>query len=362
LSSEDIYSLVAYSLFFIVSLFFSLLINRILIKFSKTLGTRNKADNLNRWSTADKPSFGGISFYIIFLLSIIALSFFFQKNALFHNISILGIILATTLGFIMGLFDDAYNTKVLIKLFSQILCGIILIFSGTYISIFQNDFLNYILTILWVVGIMNSINMLDNMDAISSVVAVFIFTGIFIENIILNSVYDSLNILIIGVISSLIGFLFYNWPPSKMFMGDTGSQFLGVLLATFSIIFIWNHREVNMDEIPTKQICAVVLFFTLPLIDTATVSIKRILKGKSPFVGGKDHTTHHLSYLGFSEKKVAVIYVILSFVSISLGLLCLNIVDWKHLYTVLFMAYFVILFSVLFYIANINKHKSDGSS
>jgi len=354
----EIYSFIAYFSFFVVSLFFSILINRILVTFSKNLGTRSKTENLIRWNTGDKPSFGGISFYIIFLLSVVALSFFFQKDSLFHNYNLLGIVGATTLGFIMGLFDDAYNTKVLIKLISQILCGIILIVSGTYITIFDNNYLNYILTILWVVGIMNSINMLDNMDAISTLVAIFIFLGIFIDNILIQGISTNLNMLILGIISALIGFLFYNWPPSKMYMGDTGSQFLGVLLATFGIIFIWNHKEYNLDEVPTKQVCAVLLFFALPIIDTATVSIKRILKGKSPVVGGRDHTTHHLSYLGLSERKVAVIYALVSCVSMALGLICLNISMWNHYYTAAFAGYFLILFIILFYIANINKERS----
>lgn len=356
---REVYSLVAYFSFFIVSLLFSILINRILVTFSKNLGTRSKTETLIRWNTGDKPSFGGISFFIIFLLSLVALSFFFQKDNLFHNYNLLGIVVATTMGFIMGLFDDAYNTKVLIKLISQILCGIVLIVSGTYITIFDNNFLNYILTLLWVVGIMNSINMLDNMDAISTLVAVSVFLGLFIDNFFIQGIMTNLNMIILGVISALFGFLFFNWSPSKLYMGDTGSQFLGVLLAAFGIIFIWNHKEYNLDEVPTKQVCAVLLFFTLPIIDTATVSIKRILKGKSPFVGGRDHTTHHLFYLGLSERKVALIFAAVSCISTVLGLICLNIPVWNHYYTAAFVAYFLILFIILFYIANINKERSQ---
>ena len=358
MKTEGIYSVIAYISFFIVSLFFSYLINRLLVTFSGNLGTRSNVDNMVRWNTQAKPSFGGISFFIIFLLSVAAMSFFFQNDSTFQNYKLLGFIGASALAFLMGLFDDAYNTKVFIKLFSQILCGVILIVTGTYISVFQNDVLNYILTILWVVGIMNSINMLDNMDAISTIVALFIFIGILAGNIIDNGFTTNINIIIIGMISALIGFLLYNWPPSKMYMGDTGSQFLGVLLAAFSITFLWNHKELNNDEIPTKQVCSVLVFFALPIIDTTTVFIKRILKGRSPFIGGKDHTTHHLSYLGLSEKKVALSFAVFSFISMILGLVCLYIEKWTHLYTLLFVGYFLVLFAILFYIANINKDKN----
>ncbi|MBP8042847.1 MAG: undecaprenyl/decaprenyl-phosphate alpha-N-acetylglucosaminyl 1-phosphate transferase [Bacteroidales bacterium] len=359
MKTSELYLVLAYFFFFIVVLIFSLLINKILLKFSGNLGVRGNIQCQVRFNSQSKPSFGGISFFIIFLLSITALAFVFSENNLLLNFKLLGIIVATTLGFAMGLFDDAYNTRVPIKLLSQICCGVILIVSGTYISVFESNTLNYILTILWVVGLMNSINMLDNMDAVATLVSIFILLGIFIQNILAHGLSTNLNIVILGIISSLIGFLVYNWPPSKMYMGDTGSQFLGVVLATFSIIFIWDFKEYNLDEIPTKQICAVLMFFALPIIDTATVSIKRILKGKSPFIGGKDHTTHHLAYLGLSEKKVAVVIAVLSAISVTLGIICLNIHQWTHGYTAIFVAYFLILFTVLFTIANINKDKSN---
>lgn len=359
MKTNELYLLLAYFFFFIVVLIFSLLINKILLKFSGNLGVRGNIQCQVRFNSQSKPSFGGISFFIIFLLSITALAFVFSENNLLLNFKLLGIIVATTLGFAMGLFDDAYNTRVSIKLLSQICCGLILIVSGTYISVFESNTLNYVLTILWVVGLMNSINMLDNMDGVATLVSIFILLGIFILNILTQGFPTNLNIVILGIIASLIGFLAFNWPPSKMYMGDTGSQFLGVVLATFSIIFIWDYQEFNRDEIPTKQICGVLMFFALPIIDTATVSIKRILKGKSPFVGGKDHTTHHLAYLGLSEKQVALLIAFLSAVSVALGTICLNIHQWTHAYTAIFVAYFVILFTVLFTIANITKDKSN---
>jgi UDP-GlcNAc:undecaprenyl-phosphate GlcNAc-1-phosphate transferase len=234
----------------------------------------------------------------------------------------------------------------------------ILVFTGTSITLFDNNILNYIFTILWVVGIMNSINMLDNMDGVSTIVSIFIFLAIFIDNVLGSGLRDNNNMLLLGIITGLAGFLFYNFPPSKMFMGDTGSQFLGVLLAAFSITYLWNHKEINSIDIPAKQIISVILIFALTLVDTITVTIKRILKGRSPFVGGKDHTTHHLVYLGLSDTKVALVFTILSLVSLCLGLWCLSIQEWSRWYTFGFAAYFVMLFSILFIIANTSKPKA----
>jgi UDP-GlcNAc:undecaprenyl-phosphate/decaprenyl-phosphate GlcNAc-1-phosphate transferase len=358
LKTELIYLLISYVIFFIITLFFAILINGLLVKFSGNLGTRSNTNNQVRWCVQEKPSFGGISFFIIFLISISGLSFFFEFSNVFHNIKLLGIVVATSVGFLTGLFDDAFNTKVIVKLFSQILCGVILVITGTTIKLFDYDMLNYILTVLWVVGMMNSINMLDNMDGISTIVSIFIFSAIFVENVIVSGLGDNNNMLLLGITAGLIGFLIYNWPPSKMFMGDTGSQFLGVLLAAFSITYLWNHNEINSVDIPAKQIISVLLIFALPLIDTTTVTIKRLLQRRSPFVGGKDHTTHHLCYLGLSDKKVAITFTLLSIVSAGLGLLSLSITEWSRWHTFGFAAYFLILFTILFTIANISKPKA----
>jgi UDP-GlcNAc:undecaprenyl-phosphate/decaprenyl-phosphate GlcNAc-1-phosphate transferase len=339
-------------------LFFAILINGLLVKFSGNLGTRNNTNNQIRWNVQEKPSFGGISFFIIFLISISGLSFVFENSSLFHNIRLLGIFVATAVGFLTGLFDDAFNTKVIVKLLSQILCGMILVFTGTCITLFDNNILNYIFTVFWVVGMMNSINMLDNMDGISSIVSIFIFLAMFIDNVLGSGLRDYNNMLLIGIITGLVGFLFYNFPPSKMFMGDTGSQFLGVLLAAFSIVFLWNHHEPNGINIPAKKIISVLLIFALPLIDTTTVTIKRLLQGRSPFVGGKDHTTHHLVYLGLSDTKVALVFTALSLVSLCLGLWCLSLTEWTRWYSFGFIAYFLIVFTVLFTIANTSKPKA----
>lgn len=355
MNQDLFYTIIVYFSFFVVALFFSILINGLLIRFSRNLGMRSNTENLVRWNTQSKPSFGGISFFIIFLLSIAALAFFFEQNLFFHNIKLVGVLIAVTLGFLMGLFDDAFNTKVFIKLFAQITCAVILIATGTYITLFPNEILNYIFTVLWVVGIMNSINMLDNMDGITTSVSFFILSTILVQNLIVTNVNDYFNILIIGMLSALSGFLLYNWPPSRMFMGDTGSQFLGVMLAAVSIIFLWNYKEPAGEEIAARQITSVLVVFTMPLVDTITVSIKRIFKGRSPFVGGKDHTTHHLTYIGLSEKMVALVFAMLSFVSMALGLVVLNVKEWSHWLTVGFSVYFIVIFTVLFVIANKNQ-------
>ena len=335
-------------------MFFSFLINSILLKFVKTLGIRNGNETTIRWSDQVKPALGGLSFYIIFLLSITLHPFIFSYEGNAIDFKVTGIIGATSLGFLMGLADDAYNTRPFLKLLTQILCGIILIYSGTYISIFEYTLFNYFLTILWVVGLMNSINMLDNMDGITTIVsAIIAFTIFFI--LLLNNELNNIEMTItVGLLAALLGFLYFNWHPSKMYMGDTGSQYLGILLAALSINYLWNPVTTHEYSI-SRQLLIPLLSFIIPIVDTTTVVIKRISKGDSPFIGGKDHTTHHLSYLGLSEKKVAAIIALISIISSVIVIYVVTKISiWSHLYTVIFVTYFLIVFVVLFRIATKN--------
>ena len=347
--------------FFLGALMFSILINGIMLRFVRTLGIRNENETVIRWSDQVKPALGGLSFYIIFLLSIILHSFIFSYSGSNIDFKFTGIVGATSLGFLMGLSDDAYNTRPVLKFLTQVLCGVILIYSGTYINIFESDILNYSMTILWVVGLMNSINMLDNMDGITTIVSIIIsFTILFL--MLINNESNSVGMTItIGLLAALLGFLYYNWSPSKMYMGDTGSQYLGVLLAALSINYLWN--PVTTEELSiSRQMLIPLLSFIVPIVDTTTVVIKRMSKGNSPFVGGKDHTTHHLSYLGLTEKQVAAVIALISIVSSAIVVYIISSIKvWSHIYTIIFITYFLIVFGILFTIAkkNINKSSND---
>ncbi len=274
------------------------------------------------------------------------------------NPQIPGLLLSGGLGFLMGLTDDAYNTKPLLKLSIQILCGIILVLTGTSISAFESDWLNIGLSILWTVGIMNSINMLDNMDGIAASVSTFILTTPLIF-MIATSTHTSVDfMLILGVLASLVGFLYYNWNPSLMFMGDTGSQFLGVILAYVGIHYCWNVGIEVSTARGWYSLAALLVVFILPISDTLTVTINRLRRKQSPFVGGKDHTTHHLCYRGFSDVQVAKIFVLLSAISTFLyTTYILYIAPSEYFLVGVYIAYFLIVFLILYSLTVINRKK-----
>jgi len=230
-------------------LIFSIFINELLLNFSKNLGTRKNDSVQIRWNSTAKPALGGLSFYIVFLFAFIFLEIITQgKQGLFSTLKIVGLLCAVTSAFLMGMADDAYDTKPLVKFIIQCVCGIILISTGTKINTFESEFLNYSLTIIWVVAVMNSINMLDNMDGISTITTLTICLFVVFFSVEMNLETQPITLITIAVIGSLFGFLAYNWHPSKMFMGDSGSQFLGIFLAFCGIEFCWNIPTIEKNN------------------------------------------------------------------------------------------------------------------
>ncbi|PBQ33797.1 hypothetical protein CNR22_19085 [Sphingobacteriaceae bacterium] len=341
---------------FMVCFVFSLLINYILLRFAQTLGMRNREIQQQvRWNPDSKPSLGGISFYVVFLFAFIFTIILPHQNAGF-NIQIIGILMAATLAFLMGLADDAFNTQPLLKFLTQIFCALIIIFSGHSIIIFQNQFLNHLVTIIWVVGLMNSINMLDNMDGISclvSILACFFMVGVNVSLFKTSSYATTLNL---GVLGALCGFLIFNFHPSKMFMGDTGSQFLGLFLAVMGIDNCWNNpTSPSLNGFPLANIVIVLLVFLLPLTDTITVVINRLKEGRSPFIGGKDHTTHHLFFRGLTEKKIAILFFGLG----GVGILFAYLLVIHFSYILFFISIFYILsVFISLYLVTVLKRKT----
>ncbi len=339
-----------YSGLFFAAVLFSLLINSLFMRFARTLGSREHNTELVRWSATHKPAFGGIAFFIVFLGAFSVNGALFPSTDPLWRPALLGLIGATSLGFLLGLADDAYNTRPVLKFMAQVGCAALLIASGNGIRFFSAPWANALLTVIWVVGIMNSINMLDNMDAITTVVSIFILANGLLVHLMLGPMEGVQVVLLVCTIAALAGFLFYNWNPSRMFMGDTGSQFLGVFLAFVGISCFWNAPAPRTGAMEHwRQAVMTLLVFLLPIVDTTTVTINRIARGRSPFVGGRDHTTHHLSYLGLSDAQVALAFGALGALSLFLNFAVLRFVGvWRNLHTAIFVLYAVVIFLLLY--------------
>lgn len=338
------------TLLLIASALFSFSLNKILYKYSRKLrGDSHENENMVRWASS-KPTIGGISFFMTFILA--SLVFYVTQNIGGTPANeFLGLLVVVTLGFFIGLQDDAYNTRPLLKFMGQLTCAVILIIFGIHINLFGIPALDYLLTVFWVVGIMNSINLLDNMDGVTATVSLTICT----TTIVLMGLYSGgpdLNPILftmIALIGSFMGFLVMNWKPSKIYMGDTGSQFLGAFLAFVGIKFFWNIQEIDPSADWSMGIIAPIMVFLVPLMDTSFVVVARIARGTSPFVGGKDHLTHNLSYLGVAEAWVPVLLGLVGLVSGFLVIFSVRYVAfWGISHTLLFSSYVLISFVIFF--------------
>ncbi len=313
-------SLVDLAFFFAGAFLLSVVINAIMMRFVRNLGMRHQQEITVRWSNQSKPAVGGISFYISYLMGFMFYAIIFGQQDVFHNSELLGLFITITLAFLLGLSDDAYDTKPLIKLGIQILCGFILIWTNNSVQLFDTSWINNLITVVWVVGIMNSINMLDNMDGITTISSIFIILTIIGISIPFEMVNNVEIFLLITVLGALCGFLIFNWNPSKMFMGDTGSQFLGMFLAFFSIKFLWNAGIETGNYSEFSNFTLVLIAFSVPLMDTTFVTVRRLARGERPWVGGKDHSTHMLSYKGLTDRQVALVFIGLGLIGLMLSL------------------------------------------
>lgn len=327
----------------------SFLSNGLLLRFSQTLGIRNKNDVMIRWSNQSKPSLGGVSFFVVFIFSAFAFSVIFYDENIFHNKQYVGLFAAGSIAFLMGLADDAYNTRPYAKLFIQIACGQILVLTGTIIDLSHIFWLDTVITVVWVVAVMNSLNMLDNMDGITGTTVLFILLSCLIGSWIIFDFNTNIwTLTLAGVIGALLGFLWFNVHPSKLFMGDAGSQFIGLFVAFFGVKFLWNVSSETQTN-AWASIIVTLVAFTPAAADTLTVVINRLKKGKSPMVGGKDHTTHHLVYSGLNDKQVWYVFLIIGFLGFILSLAMINLIKLGIIIPIVFFSiYFIVVFIFLY--------------
>ena len=214
-----------------------------------------------------------------------------------------GLILPALVIAIVGLLDDIYQLPPWPRFISQSAVGVITSFmlylSGAGVEIFDNQFLNSSATILWVVTIINALNFIDNMDGLATCISIVASLTLFTLSY-LNNQY-LVAALSLAIFASCLGFLFWNKKPASIYLGDAGSLYLGFLLAAISI-----RIDLDNDSVPIRAL-VLILILAIPIVDTIQVVVSRIVKGKSPFLGGRDHISHLLLNRGLSQRAVLFI-------------------------------------------------------
>lgn len=288
-----------------IGLVLSAVLNYIIYKYSKNINLqRNKKEK--RLSTDLIPPFGGIACSMAFLISTRLIG---RADDNFILIGVFAVIVS-----LLGIVDDIYNLKWYIKLFFQI---ILVFYPLHYLNLFLNiesflgfdfnNYLNFLGSTIWIIVIINAINFIDNMDGLAVVVAGSICLQIaFLANYLNQYKITDISLLLFVTI---IGFFIFNYPPAKLYLGDSGSLFIGYCLGFISILFNWTP---SVSTIYTSFINPLLLFFTIPLIDLLIVISHRIRSGISPTTGGTDHISHRLLAAGFTEVSVLIIFALYS--------------------------------------------------
>lgn len=256
------------------------------------------------------PRIGGLAIYLVVLLVLLILG----RRYLIQLGSIL--VGATGVSF-LGLVDDRWGVRPIAKLAGQILAAMLLYATGIYVGFFGHPALNLLSTVSWVVYITNSLNLLDNMDGLAGGVA-----AIAAAHFALMCAFSGqylVGALSVAVLGACLGFLSYNLNPASIFMGDSGSLFLGFTLAALGIKLRFP------DNVDFVTWMVPVLVMGVPILDTTLVIFSRLRRGLNPMTTpGKDHVSHRLVASGLNPRETVLTLYIVSFV---LGLLAIFVTE-----------------------------------
>lgn len=247
------------------------------------------APNADRWHKKPTAMFGGVAIF----LSVVAGYLLFVPPTP-QGFVLLG---ASAFLFAIGLVDDLLHIKPYQKLIGQILGASVVIYFGMVLPWTPFNTFNIVITLFWLLGVTNAINLLDNMDGLATGTTA-IAAAFLAFNFVQNGDLQAALILIV-FIAALIGFLAYNSNPASIFMGDCGSMFIGFYVAGSALLGVEGGRSRSLAAV----LLVPVLILFVPIFDTTFVTIIRKLSGRAASQGGRDHTSHRLVALGMSERR-----------------------------------------------------------
>ncbi len=277
----------------------------------------------NRWHKKETALLGGVSIFSVMMIVWLLAAGFVGWSV--YAQPYLPMMLCAGGIFSLGLADDILNMDPQHKLAGQIVITSILMFFGFRLGWTDLKTVNLFLSILWIVGITNAFNLLDNMDGLSAGIAfiagAFLFLCLYLNP---NSGVFSGPILLMSMafLGAILGFLVYNFNPASIFMGDAGSLFIGFMLACLTVAGSPPHVHGGSSFRLLSIIAIPVLIFFIPILDTSFVTVMRKLFGRRISQGGRDHSSHRMVAIGFSERKAVLVLYTFSAVS---GLIALAI-------------------------------------
>jgi len=264
------------------------------------------------------PRIGGLAIVTGFLVSMLAVAPFFEE---FRTIQFLGFIVGAVIIAILGILDDIYDLSAKIKIVVQLIAALIVVFTGTTIEMLAwpfNDTVDYLytlsipLTVVWIIGITNAVNLIDGVDGlaagVSSICSFFLMVLCILTGSPMAVVFTA------ALAGSSLGFLPRNFNPAEIYMGDTGSTFLGYVLAVSSVMGLFKTYTM-------LAMLVAVLALALPILDTAFAMIRRYLKGLPLMSADRGHLHHRLIDRGYSQKQAVIILYMASIITGALSVL-----------------------------------------
>ena len=286
--------------------------------FAQKVGAMDNPDGARRIHTHPIPRMGGMAIFFGFLLSVV----------LFAEISkpVQGILIGCVIIVAIGVLDDIISVRWWVKMAAQFAAAIIAVAHGVMIEGIMNPnvfaaentlligYLSIPVTIIWIVGGTNAVNLIDGLDGLACGVSAI--SSVTMLTVALMVAEPNIALLLAALTGGCLGFIPYNLNPAKIFMGDTGALLLGYVLATVSILGLFKFYAVMTFLVP-------VMALALPLFDTAFAIIRRLLKGQSPMAPDRGHLHHRLIDHGLSQKQaVAVLYAISAMMGLTAVVIC----------------------------------------
>lgn len=291
--------LINYATVFMLTLVVSILMVPFAIRFAKKIGAID-IPNGRKVHKHIMPRLGGIAIYIAFLVG-----FFYISTIIKLPISI---IVGATIIMLVGLIDDKFQIKPWQKLLGQIVATLVILSDGFFIKYVTVPFIEQSVQIslwiaipisfLWIVGVTNAVNLIDGLDGLAAGVSIIAGGAIFVMALIEHDVQVAF--LAIAVIGATLGFLFFNFYPAKIFMGDSGSLLLGFLLSVFSLI--------SFKQVTLITLIIPIIILAVPIIDTTIAIIRRKLNKQGIMEPDKNHLHHRLLAAGFTHRQ-AVFFI-----------------------------------------------------
>lgn len=297
----------------LLAMIISFLMCPLVKSFAYKIGAIDVPKDNRRMHKKPVPRLGGLAIFLGFIVSML----------LFANINheIQGILLGAVIIVVLGVVDDMTPLRAYFKFFVQIAAALVAVFHGVVIETLSNPnvfsqspywnlgWLAIPVTVLWIVGITNAVNLIDGLDGLACGVSTISALTMLVIALLVSE--SGVAVIMASLVGACLGFMPYNRNPAKMFMGDTGSTFLGYVLATISIQGLFKYYAVVSFAVPF-------LILGLPMFDTLFAIVRRLAHGQNPMAPDRGHIHHRLIDMGLNQKQaVAALYVVSSILGLS---------------------------------------------